>query len=231
MAAKNIKKIVENYNFEGGNDHMSLYEAILKEIFQDEMFAEVNDEDRIFSTLIFIRKTLFDSDGKYYTPFLQKINSKPKTEDIEYYLKFVTETQAKVNELLQSENIKSLEELVGLKKQHTELTDLLETLKTGDVKTLQKEVDDYKKQVAGKENELKKLQNELKELKVSLEKHTEENDTVFEAIRQSDYFKKFTNAHNIIAVIDAIKSDINNKLRDYDKMIKSVVENREKSQN
>jgi len=229
MAANNIKKIVDNYNFAGSDDHMPLYEAILKEIFQDEMFAEHNDEDKIFSTLIFIRKTLFDSDAKYYSQYLQKINSQKNTDEINQYLKLVSDAQTKVSELLQSENIKSIEELVSLKKQHAELTELLNSLQLGDVKKMQSEVDEYKKQVAGKENELKKLQNELKELKVSLEKHTAENESVFESIKDTEYFKKFTNAKGIESVIEAIKSDINTKLQDFDNMIKGVIDTREKT--
>jgi hypothetical protein len=223
MAAKNIENLITNYNFEGSTDHKQLYKAILDEIFQDEMFTELNDEDKICSTLIFIRNTI-----SLYSPYLQEISKSVDTIDINYFLKLVSDDQAKVSELLQSENIKSIEELVSLKKQHAELTELINSLEVGDVIKMQNEVDEYKKQVAGKENELKKLKKELKGLKESLEKHAAENESVFESIRQTEYFKKFANANGIESVIAAIKSDINTKLNDYDCMIKGVVESREK---
>ena len=226
MVAEKIKTIVDNYNSKGDDNPIALYEAILEEIY-DKVFSDFTDDDNILRTLIFIRKTLCDADKQYYFEYLEENHS----EDIAMYLTKVSESQAEISNLLENENIKSLEELLQLEKQHTELREAIELLNSRDISKLQKEVEDYKKQIAERRNELSKLEKELKELKAALEKHTTENNKVYSAIKETDYFKKFRNAESVNSGIEAIKNEIKKKLSDFDCLIRTVVENKEKTKN
>lgn len=230
MVAEKFKTIVDNYNSKGDDNPIALYEAILEEIY-DKVFSDFTDDDNILRTLIFIRKTLCDADKQYYFKYLEKLSKENHSEDIAEYLTNVSKSQAEISELLKNENIKSLEELLQLEKQHTELREAIELLNSKDIPKLQKEVEDYKKQKAERQNELSKLQKELKELKAALEKHAAENNKVYSAIKETDYFKKFRNAASINSVIEAIKDEIEKKLSDFDSLIRTVVENKEKTKN
>ena len=229
MVAEKIKTIVDNYNSKADDNPIALYEAILEEIYK--VFSDFTDDDNILRTLICIRKTLCDADKQYYFEYLETISKENHSEDIEMYLTKVSDSQAEISNLLENENIKSLEELLQLEKQHTELREAIELLNSRDISKLQKEVEDYKKQKAERQNELSKLEKELRELKAALEKHAAENNKVYSAIKETDYFKKFRNAESVNSVIEAIKDEIEKKLNDFDSLIRTVVENKEKTKN
>lgn len=231
MAAKDIKTIVDNYNFEGNDNPIALYKVILEEIYKDEIFSDFTNDNNILRTLIFVRRMLCDGNKQYYFEYLEKLSKEDLSKDVAKYLTNVSDSQTEISKLLENENIKSLEELLQLKKQHTELRETIELLNLGDISKLQKEVEDYKTQIAGKQNELSKLQKELSELKTALEKHTVENNAVYSAIKETDYFKKFRNVESVNSGIEAITDEIKRKLSDFDQLIKTVVENREKPKN
>lgn len=230
MVAEKIKTIVDNYNSKADDNPIALYEAILEEIY-NKVFSDFTDDDNILRTLIFIRKTLCDAVKQYYFEYSEKISKENRSEDIAMYLTKVSDSQAEISNLLENENIKSLEELLQLEKQHAELREAIELLNSRDISKLQKEVEDYKKQIAERRNELSKLEKELRELKAALEKHTTENNKVYSAIKETDYFKKFRNAESVNSGIEAIKNEIKKKLSDFDCLIRTVVENKEKTKN
>lgn len=231
MVAEKIKTIVDNYNSKGDDNPIALYKAILEEIYKDEVFSDFTDGDNILKTLIFIRRMLYDGNKQYYFEYLGKLSGKNHSQDIAKYLTDVSNSQTEISRLLENENIKSLEELLQLEKQHTELREAIELLNSRDISKLQKEVEDYKKQKAERQNELSKLEKELRELKAALEKHTTENNKVYSAIKETDYFKKFRNAESVNSGIEAIKNEIKKKLSDFDCLIRTVVENKEKTKN
>ena len=230
MVAEKIKTIVDNYNSKADDNPIALYEAILEEIY-NKVFSDFTDDDNILRTLIFIRKTLCDAVKQYYFEYSEKISKENRSEDIAMYLTKVSDSQTEISNLLENENIKSLEELLQLEKQHAELREAIELLNSRDISKLQKEVEDYKKQKAERQNELSKLEKELRELKAALEKHTTENNKVYSAIKETDYFKKFRNAASVNSGIEAIKNEIKKKLSDFDCLIRTVVENKEKTKN
>jgi hypothetical protein len=231
MVAEKFKTIVDDYNSKGDDNPIALYKAILEEIYKDKVFSDFTDGDNILKTLIFIRRMLYDGNKQYYFEYLEKLSGKNHSKDIAKYLTDVSNSQTEISRLLENENIKSLEELLQLEKQHTELRGAIELLNSRDISKLQKEVEDYKKQIAERQNELGKLQKELRELKSALEKHTTENNKVYSAIKETDYFKKFRNATSINSGIEAIKDEIEKKLSDFDSLIRTVVENKEKTKN